>query len=135
MAHEGHHKEAVSETGIESMAWEVAVMDRHLLFLGDVRNYDSTLFPNLPQKAVSFAHVWLGRGEATAENPSLLETFCRFHHSFRPESLVLTHLNERSRSPEDRWTRRHAAMIQNKLSPEIHTRVPKLLTDMFTSTL
>lgn len=135
MAHEGHHKEAGSETGIEPLAWEVAVMDRQFLFLGDVRNYDSTLFPNLPQKAVSFAHVWLGRGEAAAENPSLLETFCRFHHSFQPESLILTHLNERSRSPEDRWTQHHAAMIQKKLSPEIHTRVPKLLTDMFTSIL
>lgn len=131
VAHEGRHKEVGSETGPESLAWEVILKDQRFLFFGDVRNYDPALFPNLSKITVSFAHVWLGRGEAAASTPSLLKAFCRFHETFQPERLLLTHLNERSRSPEDRWTLRHAAMIQEKLSSKIPVWVPKLLTDMF----
>lgn len=131
IAHEGRHKEAVSGSGPDSLAWEVLLADQRFLFFGDVRNYDPALFPDLPKIAASFAHVWLGRGEATAAVPSMLEAFCRFHESFQPERLFLTHLNERSRAPEDRWTPRHAEMVQNNLSPKIRVRVPELLTDMF----
>lgn len=130
-AHEGWHwANGYGSTGCECATWKVSTGGRELMFFGDIRTYDARRFSSVGKIDISFAHVWLGRGEAPMENPSLLEPFCRFHAGFYPSEIILAHLNELSRSETDRWTLRHAEMVQNRfqsIAPEITVQAPGLL--------
>lgn len=125
IAHEGCHKEGAF--GPESLSWEIKTRNQRLMFFGDVRNYDASFYPCVQDVDVSFAHVWLGRGEAMKQVPALLPSFCRFHEHFQPKHLILTHLNERSRIETDRWKQSHVDLIREELSKKIPMKAPGIL--------
>lgn len=127
-AYEGLHKEG--GRGPDSFSWKVEISGQRFMFFGDVRNYDPTHYGKLDQADVAFAHVWLGRMEATSGTPALSEAFCLFHEHFKPRQIVLAHLEERSRERDDFWTRRHAAELQSRLSKTMNVKIPALLESL-----
>lgn len=100
---------------------------RHrLLFPGDTRAYDAGRLPEFGPVDVLFANLWLGRGKALVPRPPLLESFVDFCLALRPRRIVLLHLWEVGRTPEDLWTRRHARVVRELLS----SRVPGVRVDV-----
>lgn len=99
-------------TGMDATGYRVWVAGAHWLFPGDVRTYrPDALKPYAPVDCL-FAHLWLGRGCALIQQPPLCQAFVDFVLACRPRTLVLSHLYELSRQPEDMWHRRHADMIR-----------------------
>ena len=117
----GHHVQ-VPATG-----FLVETGRQRLLFPGDTREYDAQRLPRLGPVDVLFANLWLGRGEALAPHPPLLEAFVDFCLALQPKRIVLLHLWEVGRSADDLWTRRHARAVREHLTdraPGIRVDVP-----------
>ncbi|TFG67954.1 MAG: MBL fold metallo-hydrolase [Anaerolineales bacterium] len=85
------------------------------LLPGDIRTYESALLPPFEDVSAVFAHVFLGRSAALAWNPPLLDAFTDFTLSFHPHKVLLTHLYEFGREPEDCWRRWHARSVAEAL--------------------
>jgi hypothetical protein len=68
------------------------------------------------------AHVWLGRGQALAQPPPLLDAFCRFCLDLQPGQVVLTHLEEFGRLARSYWDGEHGELIRTAL----HAAAPAL---------
>ena len=103
--------------------------EKNYIFPGDVRDYDPTFYPALPDADVLFAHLWLGKAQALSPpwEPKLTE-FCRFILSFRPRAVTLAHLYEVAREPEELWSWQHAGAVADRLfalSPETSLTVPR----------
>ncbi len=101
--------------GVPEMGYLVESGGRRWLFPGDTRTYDAAGLPALGPVDVLFAHVWLGRAGALRPDPPLLEEFCRWCIDLSPARVVLTHLDEYGRGPEDCWNLGHAALITRRL--------------------
>ncbi len=84
--------------------------DSSYLFPCDIRAYDSVCLEQFAGVSVVFAHVFLGRSAALSPNPPLLDAFVRFYLRCRPKQIVLSHLYEFGRAPEDCWIGSHAAV-------------------------
>jgi len=82
------------------------------LFPVDVRTYDPACLAGLAGEATVFAHVFLGRAQALSDRPPLLEDFVAFYRACRPRSLILGHLYELAREPEDCWRTPHVALVK-----------------------
>lgn len=92
------------------------------LFPGDTRTYDFHQLPAFGQLNGIFAHLWLGKAEALNQNPSLLNGFCDFFSRFQTKRIVITHLREFGREPQDFWVLHHFQMVKNlfrHIAPEI----------------
>lgn len=119
----------VSARGVPSMAYLAEFNGRRWLFPGDVRMYDPSLLPHFEDASALdgvFAHLWLGRSQALADDPPLLEDFCRFFSELKPRQIVISHLHEFGRSAEDFWDRQHyekAAARLGELAPQILVRL------------
>lgn len=102
--------------GVPAVGYLVEFAQKRWLFPGDTRCYDPAQIPNFGEVDLVFAHLWLGRGCALMDHPPLLETFCRFFLSLRPRRVVVTHLNELGREPEDYWDERHYLLAREQFS-------------------
>lgn len=100
--------------GVPAVGYLAEFQHTRWLFPGDTRCYDSARLPNFGPVDGVFAHLWLGRGAALLDRPPLLDAFCRFFLSFQPGRIVVTHLNEVGRAPEDYWDARHYALAQEQ---------------------
>ncbi len=90
---------------------------RRLLIPGDTRTYDGSALPDFGPVDTVLAHVWLGRGAALEPDPPRLGELCGFIAALRPtEKVVLGHLEEVSREPEDYWSRGHADQVRRRLA-------------------
>ena len=94
----------------------IKASNSHLLFLGDVRTYDSSLFPKFDSVDWLFAHVWLGSNQALSFPPLLLNAFSYFILDFKPRSVHLGHLHEVMRDPENYWSHIHAGMVIDQIN-------------------
>lgn len=107
--------------GVPAMGYAVEFKRKTWLFPGDTRAYREINIPLPKEIAGMVAHVWLGRGSARLENPPLLDEFCRFCLSFHPARIMLAHLEEVGREPEEMWDERHADLVRarlNRLAPQ-----------------
>jgi hypothetical protein len=115
--------------GVPSTGFLVEMAGKRWLFPGDTRMYDEKVIDEFGPVDVVFAHLWLGRRCALMINPPLIEAFCKFFISTRPEKIVITHLEELGRPVEDYWTRWHARLVLNylkKSAPRIEVVAPFL---------
>jgi len=83
------------------------------LLPGDVRTYDPLFLTRFTGASVVFAHVFLGRSAALDPTPPLLHDAIAFFLACRPRAIVLSHLYELIRQPEDCWRLEHAKLMEH----------------------
>ncbi len=101
--------------GVPAMAYLIEFNGKRWLFPGDTRTYDASQLPSFEHLDGIFAHLWLGRGCALQDAPLLEDAFCRFCHDLKPQNIVLTHLREFGRDPDDYWDEEHAKKVYSKI--------------------
>jgi L-ascorbate metabolism protein UlaG (beta-lactamase superfamily) len=106
-ANETEHIPAYNR-GVPAVGYLVEFAGRRWLFPGDTRTYDASRIPCFGPVDGLFVHLWLGRSSALLESPPLLEAFAEFCLALQPRRVVITHLNEFGRDPEDFWGAAHA---------------------------
>lgn len=107
--------------GVPAASYLVEFGEKRLLFPGDTRTYDASKLPSFGPLDMLFAHLWLGRRAALIQPPPLLELFCRFCKDLKPRQLVLTHIREFGREPEEYWDLEHTQMVSvrwGQIAPE-----------------
>lgn len=102
--------------GVPEMGYLVEFQGSRWLFPGDIRTYDRSLVPGFPKLNGVFAHIWLGRSQALQEKPPLLEAYCDFFSRMDTARIILTHLEELHRPPQELWDRKHAEMVKERLT-------------------
>jgi L-ascorbate metabolism protein UlaG (beta-lactamase superfamily) len=113
----------VSETG-----YLVKTRNGTYLLPGDVRTFDTGVLRPFKDSSAVFAHVFLGRSAALLDNPPLLADFVDFYLNCRPRKILLAHLYELGREPEDCWRTSHAeqvAAVIEDADSGIHIRIPE----------
>ena len=129
-AFNGLHWDDGGRTGVPSLGYLVEAAGRRYLFCGDVREYTREKLPALPRIDCSFAHVWLGRGQALQPPWSpYLSRFCDFHASIGASKLLLTHLFDLARPLTDLWTYEHCGPILDALllaCPSMAVAIPRI---------
>lgn len=103
------------DRGIEELGYLVEFNQKHWLFPGDIRNFDSSLFPDFGDLDGIFAHLWLGKGCALDPKPPLLNDFITFFAHQKTRQLVVTHMNEIGRSSEELWDLRHYQLVLEQI--------------------
>ena len=86
------------------------------LLPGDVRTYDPLFLTRFTGASAVFAHVFLGRSAALNPTPPLLDDAIAFFRACRPSTIVLSHLYELIREPEDCWRFEHAKLMEQVFS-------------------
>ena len=127
--HLERHPGAKTPSGVPATGYLVEFNGKRWLFPGDTRTYDASRLPSFGAVDGLFAHLWLGRGCASMENPPLLDAFCRFCIELQPKRIVLTHLEEFGRDADDYWDNEHAQKVRLNLrekTPEIEVSVARL---------
>jgi L-ascorbate metabolism protein UlaG (beta-lactamase superfamily) len=98
--------------GVPSMGYMAEFNHKKWLFPCDTRVFDASKLPDFGPLDGLFMHVFLGKGLAFDPAPSLLDPFCRFCVDLHPRRILLTHMYEWGRPPEELWTETHAGMIE-----------------------
>jgi glyoxylase-like metal-dependent hydrolase (beta-lactamase superfamily II) len=96
---------------VDSTGYFVETGGGAYLLPGDIRTYDPECLRPFADVSAVFAHVFLGRSAALACDPPLLHAFVDFYLSCRPKKIVLAHLYELGRAPEDCWLPSHARTV------------------------
>jgi len=99
--------------GVPSTGYMVELNVKKWLFSGDTRTYHSGALTQFGPVDVLFAHLWLGRGCALQAAPELLKAFCLFCLSSQPRRIIVTHLEEICRKPEEYWDDRHFVLVED----------------------
>ena len=122
------HLESGEMNHVDSMGYLLETAGASYLFPGDIRTYDPSCLAQFADVSAVFAHVFLGRSAAIVCDPPLLEEFVDFYLSCRPKKIVLSHLYELGRGPEDCWLSSHAQAVAKALHAadnEIATAIPE----------
>jgi hypothetical protein len=96
---------------VDSTGYFVETAGGSYLLPGDIRTYDPVCLRPFADVSAVFAHVFLGRSAAVACDPPLLDAFVEFYLGCRPKKIVLSHLYELGREPEDCWLTSHARTV------------------------
>lgn len=113
------------EGGLPEMGCLAEFGQKRWLFPGDIRTYDRSRLPDFGPLDGVFAHLWLGKAGALLDPPPRLEEFCCFYAGLQPQEVVITHLEDLGREPEDYWTLAHyrqAARRLKEISPGVKVR-------------
>jgi beta-lactamase family protein len=105
------HRATGETTHVDSTGYLVETDGGSYLFPGDVRTYDPACLSPFKDVSAVFAHVFLGRSAALADEPPLLDAFVDFYVRCRPKKIALTHLFELGREPADCWIESHAEVV------------------------
>jgi hypothetical protein len=111
-----------SNHGVPEMGYLAEFSGKRWAFPGDTRVFPKQSLSKLGTLDGIFAHLWLGKGCALQETPPLLEEFCRFFSEPTPLRLVITHMHELARKPDDFWETSHFSQVYAKcqeLKPEV----------------
>lgn len=100
---------------VDAAGYAVEVGGRRYLFPGDIRTYDAACYGSIAETWTVFAHIFLGRCRAMDPNPPLLDEFVRFYLGCNPRKIILSHLYEIARGPEDCWCLSHAQTVKKAL--------------------
>jgi L-ascorbate metabolism protein UlaG (beta-lactamase superfamily) len=117
-----------AHVSVPATGYLIEAAGKRLLFPGDTRSYDTSLQPCLDAVDVLFANLWLGRATALQEHPPLTDALVRFCLAHQPARIVLMHLHEVGRSPDDYWTPRHAQLVADAIAREA-PRLPVTVPD------
>lgn len=96
---------------VDSTGYFIETAGGSYLLPGDIRTYDPTCLRPFADVSTVVAHVFLGRSCAVKSDPPLLEQFVAFFMSCHPTQIVLSHLYELGRDPEDCWLASHAQTV------------------------
>ena len=108
--------------GVPEMGYLAEFSGKRWAFPGDTRLFPSQSLTKLGNLNGIFAHLWLGKKCALYEAPPLLEDFCRFFTEPAPRRIVVTHMHELARKPDDFWDTSHFSQVNarcGELNPEI----------------
>lgn len=117
---------------LPSTGYLFQIGERRLLYPGDTRTYDSSLFPALAGVDTLLAHLWLGRKQAVNPAPPELQAFVRFVLDFQPRRVILGHLYEVGRKADDCWVGFHADLVRASLreqAPSLPVTAPAIGQD------
>lgn len=117
--HREAHPKMETFRSVPAMGYLVEFNGIRWLFPGDTRTYDASQLPSFGPIDGLFAHLWLGRGCALLDDPSLLEALYRFCVDLSPKRIILTHLEEFGRNANDYWDREHAQKVKLLFSEKI----------------
>jgi len=117
---------------VDSTGYLVETAGGSYLLPGDIRTYDPACLEPFADVSAAFAHVFLGRSAALEDDPPLLDSFVDFYLSCRPKKIVLSHLYELGRAPEDCWLTSHARTVAkafNAVDSDIEISIPEWYTE------
>ena len=127
-----NHKRETQTVGLPELGYSFRAAGKTYLMPCDVRTYTPGFFGKLVGSApdAMFSHIWFSakHGLAAPWEPKLTE-FCNFINAFRPKRVVLAHLYETGRTPDEMWSYLHAGAVADRLlaiSPETDVTVPQL---------
>lgn len=103
------------EHGIPAMGYLAEFSNKRWLFPGDTRTYDFSKLPDFGELDGVVGHLWLGKAEALEQRPSKLDGFCHFFAKFKTKQLVITHLFEYGREPNELWDLHHFQLVKSHL--------------------
>ena len=101
--------------GVPETGYLVEQGHKRWLFPGDTRTYDASRLPGFGGVDAAFVHLWLGRASALVERPPLLESFSSFCEALRSKRIIVTHLQEFGRKPDDFWDEIHFQQVKHSL--------------------
>ena len=124
------HERPDEEQIFEQVGYEIVTPRGKLLFPADVRNYDSTLYPDFSDIDICFAHLWAGDDTINAENymPLLCE-FADFYSRIGAKKYFLCHLYEIARELRHMWRYTHAGAAMELFidkAPTAEVMIPHL---------
>jgi len=125
---------AETRKGVPALGYLIEFNDKRCLFPGDTRTYDALQLPDFEPVDYLFAHLWLGRGCALMDKPSLSEAFCRFCYDLKPRRIILAHLHELGRDADDLWDETHVQKTCSQLQ-SFASKVPIVPAQMGDSIL
>jgi len=108
--------------GVPEMGYLAEFSGKRWAFPGDTRLFPAHGLTKHGSLDGIFAHLWLGKKCALYETPPLLEDFCRFFTEPAPHRLVISHMHELARDPDDFWDTSHFKQVNaecGELNPEI----------------
>ena len=97
------------------MGYLAEFYQKRWLFLGDTRTYDFSKLPDFGELTGVVGHLWLGKAEALKSRPSKLDGFCDFFSHFKTKQLVITHLLEFGREPNELWNLNHFQLVRRHI--------------------
>ncbi|MHB8135417.1 MAG: MBL fold metallo-hydrolase [Anaerolineaceae bacterium] len=101
--------------GVLAMGYHVSSGSKTWLFPGDTRSHHPEKIPSFPPADIVFAHLWLGKACADMPIPPKVEDFCRFFLALQPKRLLITHLHEIGRVPNEFWDARHYNLVKTRI--------------------
>ena len=107
ISHKDNHR------GVPSTGYLIEFNGKRWLFPGDTRTYAPEALTRFGPVDILFAHLWLGRGCAIQDTSILLEAFCLSCLSSQPRRIIVTHLEEFGRQPEDFWDGGHYLLVED----------------------
>ena len=110
------------EHGVPAMGYLAEFSKKRWLFPGDTRDFDFSKLPDFGELDGVIGHLWLGKSEALEYRPSKLEEFCNFFSQFITKQLVITHLREYGREPNELWDLHHLQLVRTyilEIKPEL----------------
>jgi len=96
------------------MGYHVQCGTQTWLFPGDTRTHQPQNIPPFSPPDIVFAHLWLGKACADIPIPPKVEDFCDFFLALNPQRLVITHLHEIGRVPNEFWDLRHYELVKER---------------------
>lgn len=102
--------------GVPETGYLVEINGKRWLLPGDVRNYKAEQLPQFGPVDLLISHLWLGRKSAETNPPPLLDQFCEFCLALNPSQIVITHLYELGRKPDNLWSLSHFQIVKNKFA-------------------
>lgn len=100
--------------GVPEMGYLAEFSGKRWAFPGDTRVFPAGGLANLGSLDGIFAHLWLGKKCALQEKPAVLEEYCRFFTEPAPRQLLITHMRELARKPDDFWDTHHFELVAAK---------------------
>lgn len=118
-----NHKRETQETGLPELGYRISTpAGKTYLFPCDVRTYDSAFYGDLVGSAPDwmFFHLWFGGGRAlTPPWEPKLSQISRFIGDFAPKKLVIAHLYETGRTPNELWSWQHMGVLADRLLADV----------------
>ncbi|MDO9087035.1 MAG: MBL fold metallo-hydrolase [Anaerolineaceae bacterium] len=113
------------ENGVPAMGYLAEFDNKRWLFPGDTRSFNFDQLPAFGKLNGVLAHLWLGKASALENSPPLLDEFCHFFSCFHMEQMIITHLREFGRQPEDIWDMHHYQLMRShflQVAPKVKVK-------------
>ncbi|MCJ7694998.1 MAG: MBL fold metallo-hydrolase [Anaerolineaceae bacterium] len=98
--------------GVPEMGYLAEFSGKRWLFTGDTRSFEAKGLPEFGALDGVMAHCWLGKDSALEPKKEFIGAFCKLFGSFNSKKIVISHLQEYGRSPDNFWTLEHFRMLK-----------------------